>query len=108
MLIRRTKHATDFLILANATVRDERLSYTARGVLAELLSRADGWETTADRMSQQARRARGSARGEGRRAIRAAWAELEAAGYLHRFRAQDEAGRWTTTTVVTDVPHTRK
>ncbi|HEX5569595.1 MAG TPA: hypothetical protein VFY14_22200 [Streptomyces sp.] len=105
MRIVRSKHETDFLILPNATVRDQRLSYLARGILAELLSRQDGWETTADRISEQARLHRpGEKRGEGRRMIREAFAELEAAGYMHRVKQRDKRGRYVTTTWVTDVP----
>lgn len=104
MRIVRSKHETDFLILPNGTARDQRLSYTARGVLVEILSRPDGWETTADRLVQQARQYRGEKHGEGRRAIRAAFVELEAAGYMHRVRTRGERGRYTTTVYVTDVP----
>ena len=43
-------------------------------------------------------------RGEGRRAIRAAFVELEAAGYMHRIRERDRRGRYVTTVWVTDVP----
>jgi hypothetical protein len=100
----RSKHATDFLIISNTTARDQRLSYTARGILVEILSRPDGWETTADRLVQQAREHRGEKHGEGRRAIRAAFVELEATGYMHRVKVRGERGRYTTTVYVTDVP----
>lgn len=104
MRIVRHKHESDFLILPNATVRDQRLSYLARGILVEILSRPDGWETTADRLVEQARLHRGETRGEGRRAIRAAFTELEACGYMHRVRTRTEKGRFTTVVYVTDVP----
>lgn len=104
MRIVRHKHETDFLIVPNATVRDQKLSYLARGILVEILSRPDGWETTADRLMEQARLYRGEKRGEGRRAIRAAFAELETCGYMHRVRQRDRKGRYTTTVYVTDVP----
>lgn len=104
MRIVRHKHETDFLIVPNATVRDQKLSYLARGILVEILSRPDGWETTADRLMDQARLYRGEKRGEGRRAIRAAFAELETCGYMHRVRQRDAKGRYTTTVYVTDVP----
>lgn len=104
MRIVRSKHESDFLIVANATVRDPRLSYTARGILVEILSRPDGWETTADRLMEQARLQRGEKRGEGRRAIREAFKELEAAGYMHRVKTRDRRGRYVTTIWVSDVP----
>lgn len=104
MRIVRHKHESDFVIVPNSTARDERLSYLARGILVEILSRPDGWETTADQLMQRARQYRGEKRGEGRRAIRAAFVELEAAGYMHRVRTRDKRGRMTTTVYVTDVP----
>jgi hypothetical protein len=76
----------------------------ARGILGEILSRPDGWQTTADRMMEEARLSRGDKRGEGRRAYRAAFAELEAAGYMHRVKTRDKRGRYVTTVWVTDVP----
>src|SRR5688500_4818840 len=75
--IRRSKPISGFTILPNDTLRDDRLSYAARGVLAELLSRPDKWETNADALSERARRNRGDIVGEGRRGMRAAFAELE-------------------------------
>lgn len=107
MRIRRGKHQTDFLILPNATLRDERLSYTARGVLAEILSRPDGWETSADALSERARFHRGAKRGEGRRALRAAFTELEEAGYMRRVVQRGEGGRFSTLMVVYDTPKHR-
>ncbi|MFC8989934.1 hypothetical protein [Streptomyces sp. NPDC057115] len=104
MRIVRHKHESDFLIVPNATVRDQKLSYLARGILVEILSRPDGWETTADRLMEQARLYRGEKRGEGRRAIRSAFAELEVCGYMHRVRTRTEKGRFVTVMVVTDIP----
>jgi len=106
VLIRRGKHESAFVILPNATVRDERLSHLARGILAEILSYPDGWTTTADRLAEQSRSNRGVKRGAGRPAYREAFAELEAAGYLHRIRHQDDRGRWATVMVVFDTPKT--
>lgn len=104
MRIRRSKPVDNFTIIPNATLRDERLSYCARGVLAELLSRPSGWETNADALSERARRHRGDTVGEGRRALRAAFKELEAAGYLLRRKEKGEKGRIVTVLEVFDVP----
>ncbi|MFE3206410.1 hypothetical protein [Embleya sp. NPDC059237] len=105
--IRRSSHLSAFTILPNSTLRDERLSYHARGVLAELLSRPDGWETNADTLSERARRARGEKTGEGRRGMRAAISELEDAGYIVRHRNKLENGRFSTDLWVYDVPRNR-
>lgn len=107
MKIRRSRPAADFTIIPNAALRDDRLSYCARDVLVELLSRPDGWETNADALSERARRHRGSGRGEGRRAMRAAFAELEAIGYMIRHREQAAGGRFVTVLEVHDTPQDR-
>lgn len=106
MLIRKGKHTSDFVILPNATVRDEQMGHLARGILAEILSRPDGWETTADQLADKARKKHGVKRGSGRPAYRAAFAEMEAAGYLHRIKHQNDRGHWSTIMVVFDTPKT--
>jgi hypothetical protein len=105
--IRRSRPADNFTILPNATLRDDRLTYCARGVLAELLSRPSGWETNADALSDRARRHRGDVVGEGRRGLRSAFAELEAAGYIIRRREKGERGRFVTVLEVYDIPQDR-
>lgn len=105
--IRRSKPVSGFTILPNEALRDERLSYCARGVLAELLSRPDKWETNADALSEKARRARGDVVGEGRRGMRAAFAELEAAGYMIRRKEKAANGRYSTVLEVYDLPQDR-
>ncbi|MGW2113750.1 hypothetical protein [Streptomyces zhihengii] len=105
--IRRSKPAGNFTILPNELLRDDRLSYCARGVLAELLSRPSGWETNADALSDRARRHRGDVVGEGRRGLRSAFAELEAAGYMVRRKEKGERGRFVTVLEVYDVPQLR-
>lgn len=105
MLIRRGHHSADFTILPNRTIRDDRLSYMARGLLAEILSRPDGWETTADQLWRKAQRDRpGAGHGEGRRAFRAVFAELRERGYMHRARSRGDDGLWRTVQVVFDTP----
>lgn len=91
LIIHRSKPTTNFLIIPNETLRDDRLSYCARGVLAELLSRPPGWETNADALSERARRHR-DVTGEGRRGIRAAFRELEDAGYMIRRKEHRSGG----------------
>ncbi|MGW4834733.1 hypothetical protein [Streptomyces globisporus] len=105
--IRRSKPTANFTILPNDLLRDDRLSYCARGVLGELLSRPSGWETNADALSERARRHRGDVVGEGRRGLRAAFAELEAAGYMVRRKEKGEKGRFVTVLEVFDVPQGR-
>jgi hypothetical protein len=106
LIIHRSKPTANFTILPNELLRDDRLSYCARAVLAELLSRPNGWETNADALSERARRHR-DGRGEGRRAMRAAFAELEEAGYMVRHKRKGEKGRFVTVLEVYDTPDDR-
>ncbi|MGY5033271.1 hypothetical protein ACWC9U_20730 [Streptomyces sp. 900116325] len=82
----------------------------ARGILVELLSRPDGWETTADDMWRESVKKHGKD-SPGRRAFRAAFAELKTQGYLVPERATLASGRHGTVLTVhdlpvqTDVPH---
>lgn len=105
--IRRSRPADNFTILPNSLLRDDRLTYCARGVLAELLSRPENWETNADALSDRARRHRGDVVGEGRRGLRSAFAELEAAGYIIRRKEKGEKGRFVTVLEVYDTPQDR-
>lgn len=102
MKIHRSKHSENFTILPNAALRDERLSYRARGVLMELLSRPEDWQTTADALARTAKQQRGK-KGEGRDAMRGAFAELKAAGYLVASKGKGESGTHTTELHVYDV-----
>lgn len=105
MRIRRSKLTSGFVQIPNVTVRDPRLSYMARGILAELLSRPDGWETTADELWRQATEAR-KVDGESRRAFRAAFAELKKYGYIVASREQLPSGRIGTVLTARDYPNT--
>jgi hypothetical protein len=112
MKIVRSHPEGNFTIIPNQALRDDRLSYMARGVLHELLSHRSGWETNAEIMTARARQKRGAGVGEGRRAMRAAFAELEEAGYMVRIKeripvGQPGAGRIVTTLVVYDLPADR-
>lgn len=83
-------------MLSNRVLRDGRLSWRARGILAYLLSQPDNWRTSSAQLARNAT--------EGRDAVRAALDELIRAGYMARVRSQDERGRWSTTTYVYDEP----
>jgi hypothetical protein len=102
--IRRSRLTKDFLQVPNATVRDDRMSHMARGILAELLSRPDGWQATADDMWRASVAKHGKA-SPGRRQFRAAFAELKKCGYLSPDLEPMKGGQISTVLLLTDVPH---
>lgn len=87
MPIIRGKHSFDghFTQIPNAWIRDTRLSYKARGLLAELMSHAPGFEVSRERLARNGQ--------DGDRAVRTAIQELEDAGYLERRQSRSEDGR---------------
>lgn len=76
--------------IAWSVAQDGRMSYTALGVLVEVLSRPDGWDVSAERMS---RSRTGGTKGSGREAILSAFRELEAMGYRRLLTENGEDGR---------------
>lgn len=103
MRIRHSRLTKDFLQVPNATVRDDRMSHMARGILVELLSRPDGWKAACDDM-WQASVAKHGKDSPGRRQFRAAFAELKKYGYLQSERELLAAGQHATILVVQDKP----
>ncbi|MEU3211048.1 helix-turn-helix domain-containing protein [Nocardiopsis alba] len=86
-----------FTIVANAAIRDPHLSYKARGLLALIASHREGWGITEKRLADQSP--------DGISSVRSGLKELEAAGYLRRYRVRNELGQlggahW----VITDDP----
>ena len=95
-IIRAERPQNKFAILRNEVLQDERLSFRARGILANILSRPDNWRCSAWDLATEGR--------EGRRAILTALSELEDYGYLKRVKSQNEKGHWVTNSYVYDQP----
>lgn len=77
----------NFTQLPNSWIRDNRLSFKARGLLAMLLSHNDGWSVTVQALASDAKK-------DGADAIATARDELVALGYLIR-RPRRGSGRYT-------------
>jgi len=101
-IIRRRRPRVAFSQIPNAVLRDYRLSWRARGLLAELLSYPPDYVISVDELVKRARRVSGAT--EGRDAMRAAVRELKNVGYIVSTRRQDAQGRWVTEVEVTDDP----
>lgn len=93
-IIRAPRPEIGYSIIRNETIRDQALSFRARGLLAYLLSMPDNWRTSTDRLQGWAT--------EGRDAIRSAIRELERAGYMKLDKTQDDRGRWSSVWTVYD------
>ncbi len=96
MIIHAAKPRRDFTIIPNRVLRDDAVSYRARGLLVYLLSQPPGWHISSARLAIST--------GEGRDAVRTALRELMCAGYLNLNRQQDARGLWATEYTVTDTP----
>ncbi|MGW1145249.1 hypothetical protein ACWD6I_09370, partial [Streptomyces sp. NPDC002454] len=73
MHVHRSAHASNFTVLPNCVLQNRQLSYTARGLLADLLSRPDGRCEDGRQMADTSPQGRG--------AIRKALKELTDAGF---------------------------
>ncbi|MFI6155086.1 hypothetical protein ACIBCA_20615 [Kitasatospora sp. NPDC051170] len=96
MRVHRSAHVRDFTVLPNCVLQYRRLSYTARGLLADLLSRPDGWREDGRHMADTSPQGRG--------AIRKALKELTEAGYYRVEKVRLPDGRIVTETHVYDTP----
>jgi hypothetical protein len=95
-IIRSARPEAHFTQIRNEVLRDQRLSFKARGVLAYVLSMPDNWRSTAEDIASQGK--------EGRDAIRTALKELEELGYVQRRKVRGPDGRIATVTTIFDVP----
>ncbi|MFB7472577.1 hypothetical protein [Kitasatospora sp. NPDC056184] len=86
----------NFTVLPNCMLQDRQLSYTARGLLADLLSRPDGWREDGRHMADTSPQGRG--------AIRKALKELTEAGFYRVEKNRMPDGTIRTETHVYDIP----
>lgn len=93
---RAPRPQSHYTIISNDVLRDEQLSFRARGILASILSRPDNWRTDSESLAKESK--------EGRTAILTALKELEQVGYLQRKKYQNDKGHWVTESLVFDRP----
>ncbi|SOB89029.1 hypothetical protein [Streptomyces sp. 1331.2] len=96
MRVHRSAHARNFTVLPNCMLQYRQLSYTARGLLADLLSRPDGWREDGRHMADTSPQGRG--------AIRKALKELTDAGFYRVEKIRMPDGTIRTETHVYDTP----
>lgn len=83
---RSARVADNFALIANGALRDPRLSFRARGLMAYLLSLPPGWRTSVRQLADKTT--------EGRDAVATAINELVDAGYVTRTEAR-QSGRYS-------------
>ncbi len=96
MRVHRSAHVRNFTVLPNVLLQDRRLTYTARGLLADLLSRPDYWREDGRAMADSSPQGRG--------AIRKALKELTEAGYYRVVRLRMPDGTIRSEAHVFDTP----
>ncbi|MFJ5122255.1 hypothetical protein [Kitasatospora sp. NPDC088548] len=96
MRVHRSAHVRNFTVLPNAVLQYRRLSYTARGLLADLLSRPDGWHEDGRHMADTSPQGRG--------AVRKALKELAEAGFYRVETIRMPDGTLRTENHVYDTP----
>jgi len=97
MPIKRGRHSFDdnFTQIPNAWLRDQNLSFKARGLLAYIESHTPEWNISVHWLAAN--------NPEGKEALRSAIAELELFGYLRR-EQENEGGRFGEVTWTTQEP----
>ena len=98
MSVIRVMKNDNFTILANGTLRDERLSLESVGLLVRLLSRPTDWTVRFEALRRESR--------VGRDKLRRILQELASAGYLVRQRVRSDNGKFHWLTEVHEAPQT--
>ena len=86
MAVFRVEKSTHYTVMSNYHLSDPKLSLKAVGLLSKMLSLPENWDYTIRGLTYICR--------EGRDAIQAAIAELEAAGYIRRQQRHDKNGKF--------------
>lgn len=96
MIVRAKRKTANFTVLPNEAIRDVRLSFKARGLLAFILSMPDHWATSSTALARMGP--------DGRDSVRAGLRELRDLGYVQLHKRQQPGGRWVTDVMVFETP----
>ncbi|MFJ8220883.1 DnaD domain-containing protein [Bacillus cereus] len=97
MGIFRVKKDNNYSVINNTGLKDKRLSWKAKGILAYILTLPDDWVFYREELSQHAK--------DGINSLRAGMKELKEYGYIKRFPIRDEKNkivRWET--IIYEIP----
>lgn len=96
-LIKRTQN--NYTNVSNQVIRDERLSWKARGIFVYLWSQADNWQFYVSEVAKHAT--------DGRESLQNGLKELEEFGYLKRInRQENKSGRFSGMDwILSDIPN---
>lgn len=95
-IIRVSKHDDHYVSINRYGLEDTRLSFKARGLLAYLLTKPDGWMINFRHLMKVGP--------DGEWSVLAALKELETCGYLSRSRRRLENGKFTWEQTLSDLP----
>jgi hypothetical protein len=87
---------SNYGVTPNALLNNQNISLKAKGLYGYIQSKSDGWDFSAEKISNQCK--------EGIDAIRVTLIELEKFGYLVREKYQNEKGHWDIDYVLYEIP----
>ncbi len=96
MAIKKEKLTDSYASIPNSILRDSELPLDTIGLLAFLLSLPEDWEVRASQIQQKF--------GIGREKRQRMYKQLENAGHLVQRNGRGIDGRWTTETIIYQVP----
>ena len=101
-MILRTHKKSSYAVISNEPLNDSGLSWEARGLLAYLLSKPDGWQVSIHDLLKQKNDA--GRYGSGRDKVYRMLNELKTKGYLYRVRINGAGGKFEVVNTIYESP----
>jgi uncharacterized phage protein (TIGR02220 family) len=96
----RKKMADNFTTISNDLIKNQHLSWKARGILTYILSLPDDWDINLKELAKHSA-------ADGIESFRAGWKELEKFGYVRHEKSRNDKGRIVGyRTIISDCPET--